>query len=281
MKIVAHPSELEQAFYLTSNEAQAAFGDGSIYVERFILNPRHVEVQVLGDESGNVIHLGERECSLQRRHQKILEEAGAPNLRPEVAAAMHETAAQLARDVGYRSAGTVEFLVDDNQDFFFIEMNTRIQVEHPVTEFRTGIDLVKEQIRIAAGKSLRWTQDDIQFRGHAIECRINAEDPVTFRPSPGTITGYHEPGGLGVRVDSAVHDRCTVLPYYDSMLAKLVAFGENRSEALERMRSSLSEYVIEGIQTNIPLHLRILNDPDFIQGRLDTGYVERLLEGGR
>ncbi|HEU4401244.1 MAG TPA: acetyl-CoA carboxylase biotin carboxylase subunit, partial [Candidatus Polarisedimenticolia bacterium] len=231
-----------------------------------------------GDSYGNVVSLGERECSIQRRHQKILEEAPSTALTPKLRRRMSEAALKVARAVGYQNAGTVEMLLDAEGHFYFMEMNTRIQVEHPVTEMVTGIDLIKEQIKIAAGESLSFRQEDIQQVGHSIECRINAEDPDTFAPSPGKISTFHLPGGPGVRVDTVAHSECTISPYYDSMIAKLITRGNNRMEAISRMRRSLEVMVVEGIRTNIPLQRRVLRDPDFIRGNLDTGFLERLLE---
>ncbi len=278
MKIAQTREDLPSAFQLARAEAMACFGNGDLYLEKLVLRPRHIEVQVLGDKHGNVVHLGERECSLQRRHQKVLEEAPSPLVDPEMRERMGAAAVAAAKAIDYNTAGTVEFLADNERNFYFIEMNTRIQVEHPVTEMITGVDLVKQMIRSAAGEPLPFTQDQITFRGHAIECRINAEDPVTFAPSPGTITGYHEPGGFGVRVDSWVHDRAKVLPYYDSLLAKLIVWGEDRDAAIARMRWALDEYVVEGIRSTVPFHRRVLRDPEFLSGDLDTGYIERFLK---
>ncbi len=278
MKIAQTRDDLPSAFQLARAEAMACFGNGDLYLEKLVLRPRHIEVQVLGDKHGNVVHLGERECSLQRRHQKVLEEAPSPLVDEDMRQRMGAAAVAAAKAINYNTAGTVEFLADNERNFYFIEMNTRIQVEHPVTEAITGVDLVKQMIRSAAGEALPFTQEDIEFRGHSIECRINAEDPVTFAPSPGTITGYHEPGGLGVRVDSWVHDRAKVLPYYDSLLAKLIVWGEDRDAAVARMRWALDEYVVEGIRTTVPFHRQVLRDPEFLSGDLDTGYIERFLE---
>jgi len=277
MKIAQTPADLAGAFQLAAAEATACFGNGSLYMEKLVLRPRHIEIQVLGDKHGNVVHLGERECSLQRRHQKVLEESPSPLVDPAMRAAMGAAAVKAAKAIGYNTAGTVEFLADEDKNFYFIEMNTRIQVEHPVTEMVTGIDLIKHMILSAAGEPLPFTQEDIQFKGHAIECRINAEDPVTFAPSPGQISGYHEPGGFGVRVDSWVHDRAKVLPYYDSLLAKLIVWGEDRDHAVRRMRWALDEYVVEGIRTTIPFHRRVMRDPTFLSGELDTGFIDRFL----
>jgi acetyl-CoA carboxylase biotin carboxylase subunit len=278
MRVVQAEDELVPAISAARTEARAAFGVPDVYLEKYLKTPRHVEFQVLGDSFGNVVHLGERECSIQRRHQKILEEAPSTALTAKLRRRMAEVALKVARAVGYQNAGTVEMLLDEDGRFYFMEMNTRIQVEHPVTEMVTGIDLIKEQIKIAAGESLSFRQDDIQTVGHSIECRINAEDPVTFRPSPGKITTFHLPGGPGVRVDTAAHPECVIPPYYDSMIAKLITRGNNRMEAISRMRRSLEVMVVEGVRTNIPLQRRILNDPDFIRGHLDTGFLERLLQ---
>ncbi len=277
MKVVNHPHELEAAFQVARGEAMAAFGDGSMYLEKYFTRPRHIEVQVFADHYGNIVHLGERECSMQRRHQKVLEEAPSSFVDPALRERMGRAAVELARSVGYRNAGTVEFLVDPDRSFYFIEMNTRIQVEHPVTEAITGMDLVKLQIRVAEGEPLPFGQADVVLHGHAMECRINAEDPVRFTPSPGQITGYHEPGGYGVRIDSAVHDRAKVLPNYDSMIAKLVVWGEDRPEAIQRMKRALHEYVVEGIQTSIPFHQKLLNDPQFIAGDFHTRFLDKFL----
>jgi acetyl-CoA carboxylase biotin carboxylase subunit len=278
MRVVHGPDELVPSISAARTEAKAAFGVPDVYLEKYLKAPRHVEFQVLGDAFGNVVHLGERECSIQRRHQKILEEAPSTALNPKLRRRMAEVGLKVARTVGYQNAGTVEMLLDEDGRFYFMEMNTRIQVEHPVTEMVTGIDLIKEQIKIAAGESLSFRQDDIQTVGHSIECRINAEDPESFTPSPGKITTFHLPGGPGVRVDTAAHPECVIPPYYDSMIAKLITRGNNRMEAISRMRRSLEVMVVEGIRTNIPLHRRILGDPDFIRGHLDTGFLERLLQ---
>jgi acetyl-CoA carboxylase biotin carboxylase subunit len=278
MRIVPAVEQLVPALSAARTEAQAAFGVPDVYLEKYLRNPRHIEFQVLGDSFGNVVHLGERECSIQRRHQKILEESPSTALSPKLRRRMADAAMKLARAAGYQNAGTLEFLLDEDGRFYFMEMNTRIQVEHPVTEMVTGIDLIKEQIKIAAGESLGFRQEDIVHTGHAIECRINAEDPVSFVPSPGTITTFHLPGGPGVRVDTAAHPECRIPPYYDSMVAKLITRGNNRMEAISRMRRSLEVMVVEGIRTNIPLHRRILNDPDFVRGNLDTGFLDRLLD---
>jgi acetyl-CoA carboxylase biotin carboxylase subunit len=278
MRVVSSAEQLSPALSAARTEAQAAFGVPDVYLEKYLRNPRHIEFQVLGDSFGNVVHLGERECSIQRRHQKILEESPSTALSPKLRRRMADAALKLARSAGYQNAGTLEFLLDEDGRFYFMEMNTRIQVEHPVTEMITGIDLIKEQIKVAAGESLGFRQEDIVHTGHAIECRINAEDPNTFVPSPGTITTFHLPGGPGVRVDTAAHPECRIPPFYDSMVAKLITRGNNRMEAISRMRRSLEVMVVEGIKTNIPLHRRILNDPDFVRGNLDTGFLDRLLE---
>jgi len=277
MKIAREPSELEAAWRLASAEAMACFGNGDLYLEKMIVQPRHIEVQVLGDQHGNLVHLGERECSLQRRHQKVLEESPSPLVDPAMRERLGAAAVQAARAIGYSSAGTVEFLADRERNFYFIEMNTRIQVEHPITEMVTGVDLVKAMIRSAAGEPLGFGQDDVELKGHAIECRINAEDPFTFAPSPGRITGYHEPGGYGVRVDSWVHDRATVLPWYDSLIGKLITWGRDREEAVRRMQWALDEYVVAGIRTTVPFHQEVLADPEFRSGDFDTGFIERFL----
>jgi len=277
MRVVRDPDELQRALKTATREAEAAFGVGDVYLEKFVENPRHIEVQVLGDHHGNVIHLGERECSIQRRHQKLIEEAPSPALTGRQRRKLGATVVDAARAVQYTNAGTFEFLLDASGHFFFLEANTRLQVEHPVTEFVTDVDIVKEQIRIAAGRRLTVRQSDVQFTGHAIECRINAEDPVTFVPSPGVISAYSVPGGPGVRVDSYAHSDCTVSPYYDSLIAKIIAYGRDRNEAIARMRRTLEMTVIEGIQTTIPLHLKILADEDFKAGRLSTGFMDRFI----
>ncbi len=278
MRIAASEAELLAALPVAREEAKASFSVPDVYLERYIKNPRHIEIQILGDSFGNMVHLGERECSIQRRHQKILEESPSTALTPKVRRRMAEAALKLARACGYQNAGTVEFLLDEDGRFHFIEMNTRIQVEHPVTEMVTGIDMIKEQIKVSAGESLAFRQEDVVHSGHAIECRINAEDPETFRPSPGTITTFHVPGGPGVRIDTAAHPECRIPPYYDSMIAKLITRGNNRMEAISRMRRSLEFMVVEGVKTNLPLHRRIVNDPDFIRGNIHTGLLERLLD---
>ena len=277
MKVVHSPASLPNAFAAARTEAQAGFGNPDVYIEKFCERPRHVEIQILADKHGNVIHLGERDCSIQRRHQKLIEEAPCPVLTPALRKKMGECAVAAAKAVGYSSVGTMEFLLDAEHNFYFMEMNTRVQVEHPVTEMVTGIDIIKEQIRSAAGLPLRYKQSDVKISGHAIECRINAEDPFKFTPFPGKIDGYHPPGGLGVRVDSAVYDQYTVLPHYDSMIAKLIVHAETREEAILRMARALDEYIIGGIKTSIPLHQRIMNNKEFIEGNIDTGFLERMV----
>jgi acetyl-CoA carboxylase biotin carboxylase subunit len=281
MRIVRTPGDLVQAFRAAQAESQAAFGVPDIYIEKYVQDPRHIEVQVMADSKGNVVHLGERECSIQRRHQKIIEEAPSTVVSERLRKRMGRTAVEAAAAVQYANAGTVEFLLDADGKYYFMEMNTRIQVEHGVTELVTGRDLVKEQILVAAGEPLSFPQKAIRLEGHAIECRINAEDPVTFVPSPGTIHHFHQPGGPGVRVDTFAHEGCTVSPYYDSLIAKLMTHGRDRAEAIARMRRCLEMMVVEGIKTNISLHLRILDDPDFLAGQLDTGFMERLLGSKR
>jgi acetyl-CoA carboxylase biotin carboxylase subunit len=277
MKVVHSPASLPNAFAAARSEAQAGFGNPEVYIEKFCERPRHVEIQIMADKHGNVIHLGERDCSIQRRHQKLIEEAPCPVLSPELRQRMGDCAVAAAKSVGYTSVGTMEFLLDQDNNFYFMEMNTRVQVEHPVTEMITGIDIIKEQIRSAAGLPLRFKQSDIKINGHAIECRINAEHPFKFTPSPGKINGYHTPGGLGVRVDSAVYDQYTVLPHYDSMIAKLIVHAETREEAINRMARALDEYIIEGIKTTIAFHKKIMDNKDFKEGNVDTGFLERLV----
>jgi acetyl-CoA carboxylase biotin carboxylase subunit len=277
MKIVREQEHLVQQYRTASSEALAAFGNGDMYMERYVERPRHVEIQIVADEHGEVIHLGERECSVQRRHQKVLEESPSPALNDKLRERMGRVAVEAMKSVGYNNVGTIEFLLDERGEFYFMEMNTRIQVEHPVTEAVTGIDLLKEQIRLAAGEELGRSQKSITMKGHAIECRVNAEDPVTFAPSPGLITAYHAPGGLGVRVDSVAYEQYRVLPFYDSMVAKLIVQADSRPAAIMRMRSALQEYVVEGIQTNIPFHRKLVLYEPFVEGRYDTRLVERLL----
>jgi len=276
MRVVHNPAALIHSIGVTRSEALAAFGNDQVYMEKFLEKPRHIEFQVLADHHGNVIHLGERDCSMQRRHQKVIEEAPAPGITAAQRAKMGERVVEACRAVGYRSAGTLEFLYQDGE-FYFIEMNTRIQVEHPVTEIISGIDLVKAQLRIASGEVLPWKQDDIVLRGHAIECRINAEDAKTFMPSPGPVRLWHAPGGPGIRVDSHMYSGYSVPPQYDSLIAKLISYGEDRDVAITRMRNALAEMVVEGIKTNAALHQEILAHAAFAQGGLDIHYLERRL----
>jgi acetyl-CoA carboxylase biotin carboxylase subunit len=276
MRVVHTEAALLNAVNMTRTEAQAAFANPVVYLERYLEQPRHIEIQVLADAHKNAVYLGERDCSLQRRHQKVMEEAPAPDLPAKLRDKVGERCVEACRRIGYRGAGTFEFLYEGGQ-FFFIEMNTRIQVEHPVTEMITGIDLVQEQIHVAAGEKLRFRQKDIILRGHALECRINAEDPYRFTPSPGKITSYHPPGGPGIRVDSHVYQGYTVPPNYDSMVGKVIAYGANREQAMSRMRIALSEMVVEGIQTNIPLHRDLLNDTSFMRGGVSIHYLEQKL----
>lgn len=276
MRVVHNQAALLHAINVTRSEALAAFGNDQIYMEKFLEKPRHIEFQILADHHGNVIHLGERDCSMQRRHQKIIEEAPAPGISDSQRARMGERVVEACRAVGYRSAGTLEFLYEDGE-FYFIEMNTRIQVEHPVTEIVTGIDLVKAQLMVAAGEKLPWSQKDVVLRGHALECRINAEDPKTFMPSPGPVRLWHAPGGPGIRVDSHLYSGYSVPPHYDSLIAKLISYGDNRHEAIVRMRNALSEMVVEGIKSNGPLHQEILAHAAFENGGLDIHYLERRL----
>ncbi|MGE3888702.1 MAG: acetyl-CoA carboxylase biotin carboxylase subunit [Vicinamibacterales bacterium] len=275
MRIVKEPKDLAHAFRTAQREAEAAFGVGDVYIEKYLESPRHIEYQILGDHHGNVMHLGERECSIQRRHQKLIEESPSIAVSDKVRRKMGAIVVDAARAVQYTNAGTFEFLMDAKGSFYFMEVNTRVQVEHPVTEFVTGLDIVKEQIRIAAGERLSFKQSEVTFTGHAIECRVNAEDPVTFVPSPGLIHAFSIPGGPGVRVDTAAHAECTIPPNYDSMIAKIIVHGRDRQEAIARMKRVLEMSVVEGIRTSIPLHLRILNDPDFVAGRLSTHFMER------
>jgi acetyl-CoA carboxylase biotin carboxylase subunit len=276
MRVVHSEAALINAITLTKAEAAAAFNNDMVYMEKFLETPRHIEIQVLADEHGSAVHLGERDCSMQRRHQKVIEEAPAPGITKEMRKRIGERCAQACIDIGYRGAGTFEFLYQDGE-FYFIEMNTRIQVEHPVTELVTGVDIVKEQIRIASGEALSVQQSDVIIRGHAIECRINAEDARTFMPSPGTITAYHTPGGPGIRVDSHIYDGYTVPPYYDSMIGKLITYGDSRQAAIARMRIALSEIVIEGIKTNIALHQELMRDAAFEAGGTNIHYLEKKL----
>jgi acetyl-CoA carboxylase biotin carboxylase subunit len=276
MRVVHTEAALLNAVNMTRNEAQAAFANPVVYLEKYLEHPRHIEFQVLADAHRNAVYLGERDCSLQRRHQKVMEEAPAPDLPQKLREKIGERCVEACRKIGYRGAGTFEFLYEDGE-FYFIEMNTRIQVEHPVTEMITGVDLVQEQIHVAAGEKLRLRQKDLQLRGHAIECRINAEDPYRFTPSPGKITSYHPPGGPGIRVDSHVYQGYTVPPNYDSMVGKVIAYGATREQAIARMRVALSEMVVEGIQTNIPLHRELLNDTRVLRGGVSIHYLEQKL----
>jgi len=276
MKVVREPDEFAAALAAARAESKAAFGDDAVYIEKFLQRPRHIEVQIIGDGKGRVLHIGERDCSLQRRHQKVVEEAPSPALNAEARATIGETVVAALQHIDYRSLGTVEFLYEDG-NFYFIEMNTRLQVEHPVTEAITGIDLVREQIRVAAGAPLSFEQADVQLHGHAIECRINAEDPQTFAPSPGRVTDFHAPGGLGVRVDSALYSGYTVPPYYDSLIAKLVVHGSTRNECLMRLNRALGEFVVGGIVTNIPLHQTLVGEADFVNGDYTIHWLEQFL----
>ncbi len=278
MKVAQDADGLEEAWRVARTEARAAFGNDAVYVEKYLDRPRHVELQVLADGAGGVVHFGERDCSLQRRHQKLLEEAGCPVLSAEQRARLGETATAALRQLGYRNAGTLEFLYQDGQ-FAFIEMNTRLQVEHPVTEMLCGVDLVREQIRLAAGEPLGYGQAEIGFTGHAIECRITAEDPETFAPTPGMVTAYHAPGGLGVRVDSALYAGYRVPPYYDSMVAKLIVHAPTRAQAIARLERSLAEFAVVGIKTTLPLHQRIVAAPSFQSGEYDIHWLERFMAG--
>ena len=273
MKVVNSPDELEQLMQQAGSEAKAAFGDATVYLEKYLGDPRHIEFQIFGDGKGNAIHLGERDCSLQRRHQKVLEEAPSPIITAEQRDEMGGIVAKAMADMGYRGAGTIEFLYEGGK-FYFIEMNTRLQVEHPVTEAITGLDLVREQIRVAWGHPLTLRQEDVQFRGHAIECRINAEDPATFAPSPGTVKQYHAPGGMNVRDDSGLYAGYRIPPYYDSMVAKLIVYGTTRAGALRRLRRALKEFVIDGVKTTIPLHQALLDDPEFQEGEYTIKWLE-------
>jgi len=279
MKVVRGPDEMASAFATARAEAMASFGDDSLYMEKYLEKPRHIEVQVFGDGRHNAVHLGERDCSLQRRHQKVWEESPSPAITAEQRATIGGIVSQAIAELGYSGAGTIEFLYEDGE-FYFIEMNTRLQVEHPVTEAITGIDLVNEQIRIAAGQGLSFTQGDVTFEGHAIECRINAEDPRTFAASPGRIANYHPPGGLGVRVDSAVYQGYRIPPFYDSLIGKLIVHGRNREECMNRLRRALDEFVIDGIKTTIPLFRDLVVDPDIKDGRYDIHWLEKKLASG-
>ena len=276
MKVARNPEQLAEAYQLARGEARAAFGNDEVYIEKYLGRPRHIEIQLLGDTHGNCVHFGERDCSVQRRHQKVIEEAPSPALNAAQRDFIGSLAAKTTAAIGYRGVGTMEFLFEDGQ-FYFIEMNTRLQVEHTITEMITGIDLVREQIRVATGAPLGYTQGDIRFQGHAIECRVNAENPETFIPSPGKIDGYHAPGGLGVRVDSALYDGYRVPPHYDSLIAKLVVHGTTRNECLMRLRRTIEEYVIGGVDTTLPLHQRIIGQQDFIDGNYDIHWLEQLM----
>jgi acetyl-CoA carboxylase biotin carboxylase subunit len=277
MRIVRAPSELSNAVKTAQREAEAAFGVGDVYIEKYVESPRHIEFQILGDQFGNVVHMGERECSIQRRHQKLIEESPSPALSEKMRRKMGGVVIDAAKAVQYTNAGTFEFLMDPGGHFYFMEANTRLQVEHPVTEMVTGIDIVKQQIRVAAGERLPFKQGDVTFSGHSIECRVNAEDPETFVPSPGVIHAFSVPGGPGVRVETFAHPECTISPYYDSMIAKIIVHGRDRTEAIARMRRTLEMTVVEGIKTTIPLHLKILADPDFVAGKLSTSFMEQFL----
>ena len=274
MRVANTPEEFEHSFQTAQKETQMAFGDNTMYIEHFVQRPRHIEFQILADKYGNVVHLGERDCSIQRNHQKMIEESPSAALSEELRKKMGEAAVKAAKAAGYQNAGTIEFLLEKNGNFYFMEMNTRIQVEHPVTEWVTGIDLIKEQIRIASGRKLPFTQEDIKLNGHAIECRINAENPAKgFRPSPGTITDMYLPGGKGIRVDSAIYSGYTIPPYYDSMVAKLIVWAKNRREAVQKMQSALGEVIIEGIDTNVDYQYEILNRPDYLSGDIDIEFI--------
>src|SRR6187549_1067192 len=275
MRVVRTAGELSHALRTAQREAEAAFGNGDVYIEKYLESPRHIEFQIIGDHHGNVVHLGERECSIQRRHQKLLEEAPSPALSDKIRKKMGGVVVDAAKAVQYTNAGTFEFLMDRDGKFYYMETNTRLQVEHPVTEMVTGIDIVKEQIRIAAGERLSFKQSEVTFTGHSIECRINAEDPVTFAPSPGVIHAFSTPGGPGVRIDTFAHSECTISPYYDSMIAKIITWGRDRQEAIARMKRTLERTVVEGIKTTVPLQLKILAEPDFVAGRLGTAFMDR------
>ncbi len=280
MRIVHAEADLTKALEIAQGEAGVAFGNPAVYIERYVRNPRHVEFQILADAHGQVLHLGERDCSIQRRHQKLIEESPSPAMTPALREAMGTAAVASARAVGYTNAGTIEFLLDEDGRFYFMEMNTRIQVEHPVTEEVAGLDLVKLQVRIAAGERLPFGQEEVVLRGHAIECRVNAEDPEEFLPSPGKITTLRLPGGPGIRVDTHAYAGYTIPPYYDSLLAKLIVRGQDRAEALSRMRRALQEFVVQGVKTTIPFHLRVMDHPDFVKGAVSTNFLERLTQPG-
>ena len=277
MRVANTPEEFQQSFNTAQKETQMAFGDNTMYIEHFVQHPRHIEFQILADGYGNVIHLGERDCSIQRNHQKMIEESPSVALSEELRKKMGDAAVKAAKAAGYVNAGTIEFLLEKNGNFYFMEMNTRIQVEHPVTEWVTGIDLIKEQIRIASGKKLSYAQEDVHLSGHAIECRINAENPEKgFRPSPGTITDMYLPGGKGIRIDAAIYSGYTIPPYYDSMVAKLIVWAKNRNEAIRKMQSALGEIIIEGIDTNVDYQYEILNHPDYLSGDIDIEFIEKM-----
>ncbi|MDB5096649.1 MAG: acetyl-CoA carboxylase, biotin carboxylase [Cyanobacteria bacterium RYN_339] len=281
MRVAHYPRDLDENIKMATKEAAAAFGNGDVYLEKYLEEPRHIEIQIIADRHGNVVHLGERDCSVQRRHQKLLEEAPSPVITPELRAKMGHAAVEAARSVNYEGVGTIEFLFDKHQNFYYMEMNTRIQVEHPVTELITGLDLVKEQLRVAAGEPLGYTQDDIRFTGHAIECRINAEDPdKDFQPCPGTIQAYVAPGGPGVRVDSHAYPGYTIPPYYDSLIGKLIVWAPDRKQAIARMSRALGEYAITGVKTTIPIQQRILGNAWFRNGEVYTNFVQRRILGG-
>lgn len=276
IRIVNKKEELEEAYNIVKQEAKLSFNDDEIYVEKFVQNPRHVEIQILADEFGNIVHLGERDCSIQRRHQKVLEETPSTAVDEKLRNKMGEAAIKAAKIAGYTSCGTVEFLLDKDKNFYFMEMNTRIQVEHPITEMRTGIDIVKEQIKIAGGEKLKFKQKEIEFKGHSIECRINAENPnKNFMPCPGKITGINLPGGNGIRIDTAIYEGYTIPPYYDSMIAKIIAYGVNRNEAISKMKRALEELVIDGVETNRDFLFEIIRNPNFIRGNFDTSFIEK------
>jgi acetyl-CoA carboxylase biotin carboxylase subunit len=276
MKVVPEEAQLESLMSQAASEARSAFGDDTVYMEKYLADPRHIEFQVFGDGNGNAIHLGERDCSLQRRHQKVLEEAPSPVITPEERGRMGEVVRTAMAEMGYRGAGTIEFLYE-NGEFYFIEMNTRLQVEHPVTEMISGIDLVREQIRVASGEGLSCTQEQVVLHGHAIECRINAEDPETFAPSPGVVKNYVAPGGMHVRVDSGLYTGYKVPPYYDSMIGKLIVYGSNRESCIRRLKRALEEFVVEGMKTTIPLHQKLVRDPEFLAGDYTIKWLEQWL----
>jgi acetyl-CoA carboxylase, biotin carboxylase subunit len=282
MRLVRYPEDLVKSYMAAQGEAEAAFGNSGVYIEKFVERPRHIEFQILADSHGHVVHLGERECSIQRRHQKLLEEAPSPALTPSLRKKMGAAAVRVAKGINYMGAGTVEFLLDQSGNFYFMEMNTRIQVEHPVTEMITGLDLIAEQIHIAQGEKLQFTQDQVEFRGHAIECRINAEDPDhNFRPSPGRISAYLPPGGPGVRMDSHVYTEYEIPPYYDSLIGKLIVWGQDRPMAIERMKRALRECAITGLKTTLGFHQKVLESPDFVKGDIYTNFVEQVMMKGK